>query len=83
MVTVDYNLFTEAVFGADGETHGTNAIETAATLFTDAVALDFSLVAGAPAIDAGTDEHAPEDDFDGVARPQGAGIDIGAFERVQ
>jgi hypothetical protein len=36
--------------------------------------------AGSPAIDAGTRTRAPSSDFDGVSRPQGRGVDIGAYE---
>jgi hypothetical protein len=36
--------------------------------------------AGSPAIDAGTRMQAPSSDFDGVSRPQGRGVDIGAYE---
>ena len=39
-----------------------------------------ALVAGSPALDAGTSTGAPSTDQRGVARPQGAGFDIGAFE---
>jgi hypothetical protein len=49
-------------------------------LFTDAAGSDFSLQAGSPAIDAGTSEGAPDIDILGVTRPQGTGIDIGAYE---
>lgn len=52
--------------------------------FVDVGAGDYHLQASSPAINAaipssglGTDH-----DFDGVARPQGAGLDIGAFERA-
>jgi hypothetical protein len=38
---------------------------------------------GSPAIDAGSAEGAPETDYSGVVRPQGAGFDIGAVERKQ
>lgn len=42
-------------------------------------AFDFHLQAASPAIDAGLASNLAFD-FDGVIRPQGAGIDIGAFE---
>jgi CSLREA domain-containing protein len=41
-----------------------------------------ALLAGSPAIDAGTNEGCPSADQRGVARPQGAACDIGAFELV-
>jgi MYXO-CTERM domain-containing protein len=41
---------------------------------------DYHLLPGSPAIDAGIVEGAPMQDYDGVARPQGAGIDIGPYE---
>jgi hypothetical protein len=40
----------------------------------------YRLTAGSPAIDAGTKMRAPSSDFDGVARPQGRRVDIGAYE---
>ncbi|MFW5686191.1 MAG: right-handed parallel beta-helix repeat-containing protein [Spirochaetota bacterium] len=79
-VTVDHNLFTEASFGAAGETHGTNALETSATIFTDSAAGDFTLVAGSPAIDAGRSTDAPDVDYLGTVRPQGSAVDMGAYE---
>jgi hypothetical protein len=36
--------------------------------------------AGSPAIDAGTRMRAPTSDFEGISRPLGAGVDIGAYE---
>lgn len=41
---------------------------------------DYHLKLGSPAIDAGTSIGAPSTDFDGNARPLGAGYDIGAYE---
>lgn len=41
---------------------------------------DYHLAAGSPAIDAGTSEGAPTEDFDAIARPQAAGWDIGPYE---
>jgi len=41
---------------------------------------DYHLVPGSEAIDAGIAEDAPDHDFDGAPRPQGAAYDIGAFE---
>ena len=41
---------------------------------------DFHLLASSPAIDAGTPEAGPEEDFDGNSRPQLKGWDIGPYE---
>ncbi|MEV6621383.1 right-handed parallel beta-helix repeat-containing protein [Amycolatopsis sp. NPDC051106] len=42
---------------------------------------DYHLAARSAAVDAGSPEHAPGFDLDGVARAAGAGFDIGAYER--
>ncbi len=42
--------------------------------------LTMALLPGSPAINAGTASGAPATDQRGVPRPQGAGVDIGAFE---
>jgi hypothetical protein len=49
-------------------------------LFVDAANGDYQLQSGSPAIDAGSATGAPATDFAGTARPQGAAVDIGAFE---
>ncbi len=41
---------------------------------------DYHLSAGSPAVDAGANEGAPEEDIDGVRRPQQGAIDIGPYE---
>jgi parallel beta-helix repeat protein len=50
-------------------------------LFADPGTGDLTLRAGSPAIDHGAVERAPADDVAGTARPQGAAVDIGAYER--
>lgn len=49
-------------------------------LFVNPAAGDFRLKAGSPAIDAGQFQLAPSVDLFQHARPQGAGVDIGALE---
>jgi hypothetical protein len=56
-------------------------VESLADLFVDAAGSDFHLTADCPAVDHGSDVDAPSDDYDGNARPQGSGVDVGAFER--
>ena len=51
-----------------------------AAFFVDAARFDLHLLPGSAAIDAGSAAGAPELDRDGIARPQGDGIDIGAYE---
>lgn len=46
----------------------------------DLATADYRLQADSPAIDAGSSVDAPAFDFDGRARPQGSGIDLGAYE---
>jgi len=89
---IDFNLIADsgARFVIDGrpvelldlpalgcEAHGIGR----APLFRDAAADDFRPALGSPVIDAGMALGAlVPDDFDGVARPQGAAPDIGPFE---
>jgi hypothetical protein len=49
-------------------------------LFVDPGHFDLHPLPGAPAIDAGSSLNAPKLDRDRIPRPQGKGIDIGAYE---
>jgi hypothetical protein len=72
--TVDHNLF----HGAGGS--GGDDPVIGDPLFVNASGADFHLQIDSPAIDAGSSLNAPNTDFDGIPRPQGAGYDIGAYE---
>jgi hypothetical protein len=76
-LTIDHNL----VFGTKGddENDGSDVVE-GDPRFVNPSGGDFHLQGGSPAIDAGSSDDAPVDDFDGSPRPQRAGYDIGAFE---
>jgi hypothetical protein len=72
----DLSVAAGTVVTVDHNLSGTNP------LFLDALAGDFRLLAGSPAIDAGSPSGAPSVDIAGTTRPQGPAFDIGAFERV-
>ena len=50
-------------------------------LFTDPLNGDYTLQDGSPCLDTGTMAGAPATDLMGIARPQGPGIDMGAYEK--
>lgn len=50
--------------------------------FVDPFGGDFRVTSASPCIDAGASVGAPEADYFGVARPQGAGVDVGFAEFV-
>ncbi len=78
-LTIDHNLIDGFRDELAGETRGDDHVE-GNPLFVDAPGSDFRLQQSSPAIDKGSSTEAPDDDFDGNLRPQGEGIDIGAFE---
>lgn len=66
---------------AQGVLHENNLrISDPAALFVDAAHFDLHLLPGAAAIDAGSSLDATKLDRDRIPRPQGNGIDIGAYE---
>ena len=78
--TVRNNLAT-AFANADEVREERNLIiHDPADLFIDAESLDLHLLPDAPTIDAGSRLNAPQLDRDRIPRPQGDGIDIGAYE---
>lgn len=91
---VQNNLVANAViFAAPGMGTGFNNIVVGAignydAYFVDASDLalpeyfDLHLAEGSTAIDAGENVGAPATDYDGVPRPQGLKVDVGAFEYV-
>ena len=86
-ITVEHNL----VFGPTecsndypqcAELSGGTSNLSADPRFVDMTADDLHLVADSPAVDAGLAIAGLVVDYDGVTRPQGSGVDIGAFEGV-
>ncbi|MEO7769135.1 MAG: choice-of-anchor Q domain-containing protein, partial [Ferruginibacter sp.] len=78
-VTYDYNIYfngTVAVKGANDKVADPAFINRS----IDGTTANFNLQAGSPAIDAGTKNIYSLKDIRGMARPQGAGVDCGAFE---
>lgn len=77
-LAIDHNLI-DGFRGYQSETYGSASVAGDAQ-FVDLATADFHLRASSPAIDRGSAAEAPAFDFDGYARPVGAGFDIGAFE---
>lgn len=75
-VTFDYNI---AYGGVNSTFTGSNNLYSDPA-FVDLAAKNFKLLPGSPAIDSGTTTQAPANDFNTTARPQGSGIDRGAYE---
>ena len=75
------NNLATGVGAGEGVTADHNLIvKDPSDFFVDAAARDVHLKPGCEAIDAGTLELAPLEDAAGTPRPQGKGIDVGAYE---
>lgn len=72
---VDYNLYDVTT----SDYYGSNSIN-GSPCFVNPNNSNYHLLENSPAIDSGSFNNAPAVDFDGVNRPQGSSIDIGAFE---
>lgn len=83
LLSSGYNLDSGATcgFSGTGTLNNTNP-NLGALANNGGPTLTHALVSPSPAIDAGTSIGTPTDDQRGVARPQGAAPDIGAFEYV-
>ncbi|MCD4773405.1 MAG: right-handed parallel beta-helix repeat-containing protein [Bacteroidales bacterium] len=77
---VDHNLI-DGYMGYWGEIYGSDSV-VGNPMFVNPLEADFHLLEGSPAINSGSSDNAPDFDFDGNPRPQGAGYDIGAYEYV-
>ncbi len=77
------NNLTTAVSAGDGVTEDHNLIVSMDALsehFVDAAHHDLHLVSTSAAIDTGSSNFAPARDREEIYRPQGEGVDIGAYE---
>ncbi|MGE0324251.1 MAG: choice-of-anchor Q domain-containing protein [Polyangiaceae bacterium] len=75
------NNLTTALANASGVTEDHNLIiDDPLKFFVDPAAYDVHLLDNSPAIDQGTPDNAPSHDLEGIARPQGGGVDVGAYE---
>jgi len=82
-VTALHNNVSGGIPWNDGDGNGTRTsqgnIDTDPS-FVDPDNADFRLMEGSPSIDTGLLEDAPDEDINGVPRPQGEGVDMGAHE---
>ncbi|NVB78523.1 MAG: hypothetical protein HOV81_09035, partial [Kofleriaceae bacterium] len=76
---IDGNMIDLATWRSRTGLDMTSFVATDADLFTSAT--DLTLKATSMAIDRGVATDAPETDLMGTTRPQGAAVDIGAYER--
>ena len=87
--TPSQNVIVRNNLATDYDVSGTNVVEDHNTTlksgdlvsyFVNPGAWDLHLLPNAPAVDQGSTDQAPPIDIEGIPRPQGAGIDLGAYE---
>ena len=85
--TPSQNVVVRNNLATDFQLEGTNITEDHNTTLTDLslffvapATFDLHLLPGAPAVDTGSADMAPPLDAEGIARPQGGGVDLGAYE---
>jgi len=81
-VTYDYNIYFNSKSIARQGPHDLKIDPLMVNPSINPDVADFQLRDGSPAIDSGTAERSPLDDHGGHLRPQGAGVDRGAWESV-
>ncbi len=79
-LNMDYNAYYSTGSGSCATTAGTHGLCEQNPQFVNAAIEDFHLQSSSPLIDAGATLNGVADDIDGIARPRGAGYDIGAYE---
>lgn len=80
-VVVRNNLATDFdVSGDDVVQDHNTTLGDLASYFVDWSTFDLHLLPNSPAVDTGSAEQAPELDADRIPRPQGDGVDLGAYE---
>lgn len=77
---IDARNFLVLGSGLPAEAAGADNRAVGAASFVDAAGNDYHLVAGSPAVDAGSILQGVATDRDGVTRPQGSAADVGAYE---
>jgi hypothetical protein len=83
------NVVVRNNLATDFSLQGTNIVADHNLEFTNAAALfvappfDLHLRPGTAAVDTGSPALAPSRDIEGIRRPRGAGVDLGAYERCR
>jgi hypothetical protein len=75
-LATDYDLTGNAIV----QDHNTTLTNNLAAFFADPGKFDLHLLKSAPAVDTGSADQAPPLDADRIPRPQGQGVDLGAYE---